>query len=120
MIGVALWTQRKGFAEERSDRVDVLKIISNVAFKAGPREVGESRCLVRMAGWTLVQDQLKMIYGIVQVRDRHACHVCGKSFMARICVLNNLTFDDRLQEVFCQQKPAIQRLMSLTSSTALS
>lgn len=28
-------------------------------------EVGESPCAVGMADWTLVQDQLKMLYGIV-------------------------------------------------------
>jgi hypothetical protein len=35
-----------------------------------------------MANRTLVQNQLKMLYSIVQVKDRLACHVCGKSVMA--------------------------------------
>lgn len=69
IIGVALWTQCKGFAEETNYSVDVSKIVLNVGFDAGPCEVSESRCLVRMADWTLVQDQLKMLHSVVQVID---------------------------------------------------
>jgi hypothetical protein len=47
-------SQCEGFAEERSDRADVSKIVSNIAFKAGPHDVGESRCLVRMTYRILV------------------------------------------------------------------
>lgn len=54
MIGVALRTQCKGFVEQGSDGVDVLRIISNETFEAGPREVAESRCAVRMVDRTLV------------------------------------------------------------------
>jgi len=77
---------------------------------------------MRMSGAdrTLVQDQLKILYSIVQERDRLACHACGKSVMARICILSNLTFNDGLQQVFRQQKLTTQRLMSLTSSSVLS
>jgi hypothetical protein len=72
-----------------------------------------------MADRTLVQDQLKMLYSIVQVSDHLAFHVCGKSFMAHIRVLNNLTFTDRLQQEI-GQKSQQHRLMTLTSSRALS
>jgi hypothetical protein len=54
MIGMALWTQRKGFAEEGNGDVNVLKIISNIAYEAGPCEVGESRCAVETADRTPV------------------------------------------------------------------
>jgi hypothetical protein len=62
---------------------------------------------MRMSGAdrALVQDQLKILYSIVQERDCLACHVCGKSVMARIRILSNLTFNDGLQQVFRQQKP---------------
>jgi hypothetical protein len=61
-----------------------------------------------MADRTLVQDQLKMLYSIVQVSDRFACHVCGKSFMTHIRVSSNLTFNDGLQQVCRQQRPTRQ------------
>jgi hypothetical protein len=83
---MALWTQCKGVAEEGRDGIDVLKILSDVAFKARPRDVGESCCMVRMAGWTLVQNQLKVLYGSVQVRDGLARSVFGKFRMTCICV----------------------------------
>jgi len=56
-----------------------------------------------MADRALIQDQLKMLYSIVQVSDRLAFHVCGRSFMGHIRVLNNLTFNDRLQQVYRQK-----------------
>jgi hypothetical protein len=34
--------------------------------------------MVRMACWTLVQNQLKVLYSSVQVRDRPARNVFGK------------------------------------------
>ena len=118
MIGVALRTQCKGFAEEGSDRVNILKILSNVAFEADPREVGESRCMIGMVDWTLIQDQLKMLSSIVQVRNCLACHVFGKLCVARICLSRNLAFDDGLQSVFCQHELTVQMLISLTSICA--
>jgi hypothetical protein len=67
MIGMALRTQCKGAAEEGSGGINALQIISNITFKAGPCEIGESCCMVRMADRTLVQNQLKMLYSSVQV-----------------------------------------------------
>jgi hypothetical protein len=65
-------------AEQGSDGVDVLRNLSSEAFEAGPREVGESRCVVGMVDRTLVKNRLKMLYSIVQARDRLACHIFGK------------------------------------------
>lgn len=118
MIEMALRTQCKGFTEKRSDRVDVKKIVSNVSFETGPREVGESRCAVGMADRTLLQDQPEMLYSFVQVRDCRAEHVSGKLCMSRIRVSSNLTFNDGLQMVFCQRKLTEQCLVSLTSICA--
>jgi hypothetical protein len=42
-----------------------------------------------MANRTLIQYQLKMMHGIVQVRNCFACHVCGTS---------NLTFNDGIEQ----------------------
>ena len=112
---MALRTQCKGFVEEGSDMVNVLEILSNVAFEVGPREVGESRCMIGMVDWTLIQDQLKMLSSIVQVRDCPACYVFGKLCVARICVSRNLAFNDGLQSVSCQHELTVQMLISLTS-----
>jgi hypothetical protein len=51
--------------EEGSGSIDTLKILSGVAFKAGPCKVGESCCMVRLAGWTLFQNQLKILYSSI-------------------------------------------------------
>jgi hypothetical protein len=92
MIGMALRTQCKGVAEEGNGGIDVLQMVSDVASKAGPREVGESCCMVRMAGRTLVQNKLKMLYSSVQARDPLACYVFGKLRVACICASSNLAF----------------------------
>jgi hypothetical protein len=54
--------------------------------KACPREVGESCCIIRMAGRTLVQNQLKMLNSGGQVEDRLARYVFDKLRVACICV----------------------------------
>jgi hypothetical protein len=87
---MVLWSQCKGVTEEGSGDINVFKIISDETFKARPREVGESCCTVWMVDRTLVQNQLKMFYGSIQVRDILACHVFDKSGVARICVSSNL------------------------------
>jgi hypothetical protein len=108
VIGVRLRTQCKGFAEEGSGSIDLLKILLNITFKAGTREIGESCCAIRMANRTLVQDQQKMLHSIVQVRSRFACCVFGKMCVARICVSSNLTVYGGLQLMFHKQKLARQ------------
>jgi hypothetical protein len=104
MIGVTLRTQREGFAEEGSGDIDFLKMVLRIAFKTGIREVGESCCMIRMAHWTPVKNQLKMLHSVTQVRDHIACHVFGKSCMTRICVSSNLAVYEGLQLVFRQKK----------------
>jgi hypothetical protein len=118
MIGMVLRTQCKGVAEEGSDSIDVLKIISGVALKAGPREVGESRCAVLMTDRTLVQNQLKMLYSIIQVRDPPISHVFGESCVAYIYVSSNFAVYEGLQSEFRQQKLTGQSSGSLTSNSA--
>lgn len=105
MIRVALRAQRKGFAEEGSHRVDILVIFSSVAFETSPCEVGESCRAVRMANWTLVQNQLEILYSVIQVRDplQFACRVLGESCVACIRVSSNLAVDKGLQLAFSQQ-----------------
>jgi hypothetical protein len=100
---MALRTQCKGVAEEGNGGIDIVKIISDVAFKASPREVGESCCMVRMAGQTLVQNQLIMLYSSVQVRDRPTRNVFGELRVTCICVSNNLAVYEGLQMAFYQQ-----------------
>jgi hypothetical protein len=100
---MALRTQCKGVAEEGNGGIDLLQIILDVAFKACPREVGESCCMVRMAGRTLVQNQLIMLYSSVQVRDGLARNVFGKLRVTCICVSNNLAVYEGLQMAFHQQ-----------------
>lgn len=75
---MALQAQCKGVAEEGSGSISVMKIISYVAIKTGRRGVGESFRAVWMANRTLVQNQPKMFYSILQVRNILACYVCGK------------------------------------------
>jgi hypothetical protein len=89
MIGMVLRTQCKGFAEEGSGVIDVLRIISTIAFKARIRKIGESRSVIWMANWTLIQNQLKMLHSSVQVRDRLARHVFGQLRVTCICILSN-------------------------------
>jgi hypothetical protein len=72
VIGVTLRTQCESFAEEGSRGIDVLKMLLNIAFKAGKREVGESCYMIRMADQTLVKNQLKTLHSVIQVRDRLA------------------------------------------------
>jgi hypothetical protein len=80
MIGIALQTQCRCVAEEQSGGVDVLKNFSDVAFEVGPREVGESRGMVWMADRTLIQNQLEMLYSVVQVKDGLVCHELYEAF----------------------------------------
>jgi len=90
--------------EEGSGGIDILKMVLNIALKVGIREVGKSGCMIRMADRTLVKNRLKMLHSIVQVRDRPARHVFGKSCVTRICVSSNITLYEGLQLVFRQQK----------------
>jgi hypothetical protein len=59
--------------------------------------------MVRMAGRTLIQNHLKVLYSSVQTRDRLACHVFGKLRVACICASSNLAFYKGLQMAFRQQ-----------------
>jgi hypothetical protein len=89
---MSLRTQCKGVAEEGSGRINVFKIISIIAFKAGPRKVGESCCAVWMADRTLIQNRLKTPHSIIQMRDCLVRHVFGDVCMAGICVSSNIAF----------------------------
>jgi hypothetical protein len=104
VIGVTLRTQCEGFAEEGSGGIDVLKMVVNIGFKAGKREVGESCCMIRMADRTLVKNQLKTLHSVVQVRDRLARRVFGKLCVACICVSSNLAVYEGLPLMFRHQK----------------
>ena len=93
-----------------------MKILSNIALKAGPREVGESGCVVRMVDRTLIQNELEVLHSIVQVSDILACRIIGKQCVTCVCALSNLAVNDGLQFAICQQEPNAQGIMSLTSS----
>lgn len=77
----------QGLRGEGNGGNDVLKMVLNIACKAGKRVVGESCSMVRMADQTLVQTQLKTLHSIIQMRDCLACHVFSRSCVA--CI-NNL------------------------------
>jgi hypothetical protein len=51
-----------------------------------------------MADRTLVQNQLKILYSSIQVRDIPACHVFDKSGVARICVSSNLRVQQGIRQ----------------------
>jgi hypothetical protein len=101
---MALWMQYKGVAEEGNGSIDVLQMISDIALKVCPREVGESCCVVRMAGRTLVQNQLTMLYSSSQAEDRPTHHVFDKLRGACICVPKSLAVYEKLQLAFNQQQ----------------
>jgi len=83
---MALRTKCKGFAKEGSGGINVFRMVLNITSKAGKRKVGEGYGMVNMADRILVQNQLKMLHCIVQVRDHLARYVCGKLYVARMCL----------------------------------
>ena len=60
----------QGLRGEGNGGNDVLKMVLNIACKAGKRVVGESCSMIRMADQTLVQTQLKTLHSIIQVKHR--------------------------------------------------
>lgn len=69
MIGVALRTQCKDFAEEGSG-INVLKMIFNIAIKTGIREFGSSPCRGQDGQADTGRKPTENAASIVQVRDR--------------------------------------------------
>jgi hypothetical protein len=68
----------------------------NQCLEADPRDVGESYCTIWIVDQTLVQNQLKALHSIVQMKDLLAHHICGKLCVARICVSSNYAIYEEL------------------------